>query len=157
MAERHRELLDSVGIVTEIEIGEVYERDMQRFAFAVGHLDPRFFPDQDHVPEAPPIFVTGTTGWSTGPIESELRPDGTVADFTSSLPLDGLRLMGAGQDLEFHSRAVAGMRLSCRYSLENIELKRGRSGELLLLTFLREYVDQNNDLTIRCRETMVAR
>ena len=64
---------------------------------------------------------------------AELREDGTGVAHDDSLPLEGLRLMGGGQELELGDDLVHGTEFIARPTLEGATLREGRSGALLLI------------------------
>nr|WP_281387164.1 MaoC family dehydratase N-terminal domain-containing protein [Jiangella mangrovi] len=103
------------------------------------------------------MYLSSVMGWSPGPPESELRPDGSGTDETRGLPLEGLRLMGAGQELQFHHPARAGDRVVETTTLLSVRHKSGRTGDLLLLHVRREFADGAGRPLVTCDETFVAR
>ena len=154
------------GIVGEVhtqELGYIARKDFQRYAFATGDLNPRYLDEEAARAEglpgvvAPPLYLSGVMGWEPGPAEAELRPDGTGRTETAGLPLEGLRLMGAGQDIELLHPVVDGMRIVAHVSLDSVQLKQGRSGPLLLLQILRRYIDGDDREVLTCRESFIAR
>jgi hydroxyacyl-ACP dehydratase HTD2-like protein with hotdog domain len=143
-------LAAEVGVSRRRELGTLESRDLERFALASGGPAPADG-------QAPPLYLSSVMGWSPGPPEDELRPDGSGADETRGLPLAGLRLMGAGQELEFHAPARAGDRVVETTTLLAVRRKTGRSGDLLLLRVRRDFADGANRPLITCHETFVAR
>lgn len=163
IAEAFERLQERVGARSRIEIGAVSARDYQRFAYAVGHLDERYLvaPGErtraGEAAEAPPIYLSAVLEWSAGPAEARLRADGSQPDSTGGLPLEGLRLMGAGQDLEFHAPVTDGLELAVEIGVESVEYKEGRSGALIVLVIRREFVDDSGAPVLTCLETVIAR
>ena len=151
----YERLVEAQGATTTLDLGEVRACDFRRFAYAVGDINPRYF--DEPVAEAPPIFLTAVMGWEAGPLESDLRADGSVPTATAGLPLEGLRLMGAGQELEFHRPAVDGQRVTMDLSIEAVSLKKGKSGDLIVLTLLRRYHDSAGNALVTCHENLIAR
>lgn len=141
------ELVDSRGPRAE---GAVTARDIARFALAVGE------PGNQAI--AHPLMLSSTLEWGEGPRPDELRADGTGTSNERWLPLDGLRIMGGGQELELHAPVAAGTTFAVEPTLEAVELKRGGSGDLLLLTIATEYRDAaSGEPLLTCRETLIAR
>jgi hypothetical protein len=140
-------------------LGALNGRDLERFAIA-SH-DPRWASQDGRpsgtVPEAPPLYLSSVMGWSAGPRENELRADGSGLDETRGLPLDGVRLMGAGQSLEFHEPVREGDSVVVHTSLTDVELKTGRSGDLLILQISRRFTDDSGRPLVTCRESFIAR
>ncbi|RKS76631.1 MaoC dehydratase-like protein [Actinomadura pelletieri DSM 43383] len=136
-----------IGTVTRDDLGPVSAKDFQRFAVAAGE------PPGD---TAPPLFLSSVLGWGAGPADDALRPDGT-GDETAGLPLDGLRLMGAGQDLDFHAPVRDGTQVVRETSVEDVTLKQGGSGPFLVITMLRMFSDESGTPLVICRDNLIAR
>lgn len=134
-------------------------RDLERFA--VASHDPRWTwlraGPSETAPEAPLLYLSSVMGWDAGPAESELRADGSGLDETRGLPLDGVRLMGAGQSLEFHEPIREGYSVVVHTSLTDVEFKSGRSGDLLILQVSRRFTDQSGRPLVTCQESFIAR
>jgi acyl dehydratase len=158
-----RELAGLIGTRGPEVRASVRARDFQRFAIAAGDLNPIYFEDvaakAAGYPSAvgPPVFVSGTMDWGHGPSLGELRSDGTGADRSSFLPLEGFRLMGGGQDLELRAPVVDGAELTVFSVLESVERKEGRSGAFLLLGLATTYADASGELLVLCRDTLIVR
>jgi hydroxyacyl-ACP dehydratase HTD2-like protein with hotdog domain len=138
---------DHIGKVVRDDLGTITARDFQRFAVAAGDTPGDV---------APPLFLSSVLGWGAGPAGDALSPDGT-GDEKAGLPLDGLRLMGAGQDLDFHHPVRDGMRVVRDTSVEDVTLKQGGSGPFLIVTMLREFSDDSGTPLVTCRDTLIAR
>ena len=106
---------------------------------------------------APPLYLSSVMGWEAGPPGEALRSDGTGGQEAAALPVEGLRLMGGGQDLEFHHPVTDGMEVTMELGPESVELKEGRSGQFLVIRLTRRYRDQNERLLVTCRESFIAR
>jgi hypothetical protein len=130
--------------------GVVMARDAARFALAAGDagLDGVYL----H-----PLQLSSTMEWGSGVPASQLREDGTGAGREGWLPIDGLRLMGGGQDLTFHTPVAVDMGFTAEQTLESVERKRGASSDLLLLTIATDFRDEQGTLLTSCRETFIAR
>ncbi|MGH3240708.1 MAG: FAS1-like dehydratase domain-containing protein [Spirillospora sp.] len=159
VCERVRE---QVGTVVRDSLGRVSATEFQRFAMAAGETDPVYFDDAAAraagLPGAvaPPLFLSSVLGWGAGPADAELGADGT-GDETAGLPLAGLRLMGAGQDLDFHNPVHDGVRVVRETSVEDVTLKAGRSGPFLVITRLRRFLDESGTPLLTCRDNLIAR
>ncbi|WP_051426251.1 FAS1-like dehydratase domain-containing protein [Jiangella gansuensis] len=138
-----------LGVERHERLGVVPVRDLERFAVAAGTPEPWH--------AAPPLYLSSVMGWGAGPGEDELRPDGSGAAETRGLPLDGVRLMGAGQDLELHEPVHAGMVVVVHTRLTGVRRKRGRSGAFLVLEVLRRFTGDDGRPLVTCRESFVAR
>jgi hypothetical protein len=149
LAAVHARLLELVGTSGAEVSGRGDRRDFARFALACGEEDPGDV--------APPLFLPATIEWGAGPPLHELREDGTGAHRDAFLPLDGLRLMGGGQELELVEDLVHGTAFTARPTLEDATLREGRSGPLLLLRLRTEFRTGDGRLLLTCRETIIAR
>ncbi|MBS1675901.1 MAG: MaoC family dehydratase N-terminal domain-containing protein [Actinobacteria bacterium] len=143
--------------------GVVERRDVERFARASGERSPIYFDEaaaaaagHAGVP-APPLFLSAMINWDAGPALEELRPDGTGVDRERWLPLDGLRLMGGGQELELHRPVLAGQAFRALPTLESVTAKSGSSGALIVLVIRTEFRDDDEGLLLTCRESVIGR
>lgn len=154
VTEAYQQVRQHLGRTYERELGELRGRDLERFGVAVGGELPA---DQAAtVPATPPLYLSSVMGWDAGPNEEELRPDGAAREQLADVPVEGLRLMGAGQDLQFHQPIVAGARLVQRTRVEDVQLKDGRSAPFLLLRLERTFLDDGQPV-LRCLETFIGR
>jgi acyl dehydratase len=157
-----RDLLAMIGRHGPPVAGCVTARDIHRFAVACGDEDPVYSSEEAArdagfagIP-APPLMLTGTLEWGAGPPLTGLRVDGSGVGRESWLPLDGLRLMGGGQDVTFHGDVLAGTSFAGDVVLEAVQRKDG-SSPLLLLTITTEYRTVGGEPLATCRETLIAR
>ena len=152
-----------VGEVSRQEFGRISRKEFQRFAVAVDDLNPLYFSDEvaNKVNRtgvvAPPLFLTSVMGWRSGPPNEQLKGDGTEGSETGGLSLGGLRLMGGGQDIEFHQEVRDNVEVISEASLDSVELKEGSSGRFLIIKILRRYFDRAGFELLTCRETFIAR
>jgi hypothetical protein len=149
LAAVHARLLDLVGTSGSEIAGRADRRDFARFALACGEEDPGDV--------APPLFLPSVIEWGAGPPLRELREDGTGAAHDDFLPLEGLRLMGGGQELELGDDVVHGTQFTARPTLEDATLREGRSGPLLLIRVRTEFRATDGRLLLTRRETLLAR
>jgi len=149
LAAVHAQLLELVGTSGAEISGRADRRDFARFAVACGEEVP--------ADVAPPLFLPSIIEWGAGPPLHELREDGTGADRDAFLPLDGLRLMGGGQDLELLEDVAHGTEFTARPTLEDAMLREGRSGPLLFIRVRTEFRATDGRLLLTSRETMIAR
>lgn len=145
----HARLLELVGTSGGEIRARADRRDFARFAVACG--------DEDPGDVAPPLFLTSVIEWGAGPPLSALREDGTGATHDDFLPLDGLRLLGGGQELEFGEDLVHGTEFTARPTLEDATLRDGRSGPLLLIRVSTEFRTTDGRVLLTRRETLLAR
>jgi hypothetical protein len=102
------------------------------------------------------MFLSAMVGWGPGPAEDGLRADGSDPAATSGLPLEGLRLMGAGQEIVYHRDVQDGMVLDVAVGVETAEPKKGRQGQMIVLTLRRTFSYAGNPV-VTCREKVIAR
>lgn len=159
----YEELKRHVGKSERTDLGIVRAHDFQRFAIASDNPNPIFFDDGAAKAAgypgaiAPPLLLSAVRNWQAGPPNDSLRPDGTTSHEFAFVPLEGMRVMGGGQDLDFHAPVTDGMRVSMEMRLDGVELKQGRSGQLLLIRTTQVYRDGADQALITCRETFIAR
>lgn len=159
----YEEIRMQVGQVSRHYLGHASALQFQRFAVAAGDTNERYFSDEVAKRAgfigvvAPPLFLSAIMGWEAGPEEADLRPDGTGHTETAALPVSGLRLMGAGQELELLEPVVDGCEVTEEISVDGVQLKQGKSGPMLIFSLLRRYVDQDGRELTRCRESFIAR
>jgi acyl dehydratase len=159
----YEDLQQYVGHSAPVPLGVVRARDFQRFAIASDDLNPLFFDDEAAQRYgypgtiAPPLYLSSIFGWGAGPPEKSLLPDGSTSEDVASLPLQGLRLMGSGQDLEFVRPVTHGMEITMEQSVESVELKRGKSGSLILIKLVKRYMDGEGQTLLVNRESFIGR
>ncbi|MCM2387579.1 FAS1-like dehydratase domain-containing protein [Streptomyces albipurpureus] len=151
---------------TEELTARVEKKEFQRWAAAVGDLNPMYF-DEDFARAnghrdvvMPPLFLSCVT--HQAPRLDELRPDGTRRGRVGFGPLpDELdlppRRMGGGEERWYYSCVHPGDVITSRRSIRDIEKKTGRSGAFVLVTW--ESVDRNqyDEIVGRCVSSMIAR
>jgi hydroxyacyl-ACP dehydratase HTD2-like protein with hotdog domain len=129
--------------------------DFERFAAAIAEDGPLATEGGRAV--APLMFVCSVQDWHPRPVLGGLRADGTGADRTSFLPLEGFRLMGGGQRIEFHAPVLEGTELRIRPTLEDVTMKHGRSGDLIVLSVKTIYADGSGRPLVTAFDTLLVR
>lgn len=145
-----------VGVTSRQTLGVLAARDLERFVVAIGS-GAKAAVDATGAVVAHPLYLTAVLGWGAGPATEQLRPDGTEFLDTDRLPVEGLRLMGGGQELEFFAAPTEGMEVQVETTLRHVELKQGRTGALLLMRIERRYTSAEGTLLSVCTETLMAR
>ena len=153
-----------LGKTRRIPIGVINRRDFERFAAAVDDPNRLFFDDafaRAHGYSgaiAPPLYLSSVLGWESGPPQDSLRPDGIPSNDSMAVPMmGGLRLMGGGQELEFHRPVTAAIEVVIEFSVSNVELKQGRSGPLLVVQLQKKFLTSDGVPLFTCRENFIAR
>lgn len=145
----------------KIELGEIRDLDFQRFAVAVGDINPIYFSD-DAAQEAgypgvvaPPNYITSIIGWGAGPLEHELMDDGAPA---AELPEDlrGLRLMGGGNEITLGEPVRPGYIVSCTVTHKETFNRLSKRSELTFVVSEKVYTNQFGTVLATCTETVIA-
>ncbi|GAA4383013.1 MaoC family dehydratase N-terminal domain-containing protein [Actinomadura verrucosospora] len=145
-------LLDSIrtniGSETTHTLGPITALMIRRYARAIGesnplHYDAEFARGCGHADiVAPPNLVTAITCWDEGPAAEDLSTDGTPrTPQLSGLPTSGVRVMGGGEDMEFHTPITAGTTVVERSTMIDAELLQGRTGRFIVVRYRHEFVD----------------
>jgi len=142
-------------------LGEVTALMTQRYAIAVGDLNPIYFDDAAARAAgypgivAPPNFLTSVLGWDAGPAEAELLEDGTEAG-VSAPEIRGLRLMGGGNELTFGQSVRPGDVVTARRKLVDLYQREAKFGLLTFAVSDIVYTNQRGEHLVTCRETIIA-
>jgi acyl dehydratase len=149
-----------IGQVQDERSGVVDKKEFQRWAAAVGDLNPLYF-DADAAKAAgyrdvimPPLFLSQVTSGVT--LLDSLRPDGTLANSGPALPLPPRRMAG-GAETFYYLPVYPGDVLTSQRKLADIAEKHGRSGRFVLVTSEVEYRNQDGALVAKSRSSMIAR
>jgi hypothetical protein len=154
--EAYEELAALVGVCGPPVHGTVLARDIQRFAVASGDDAPETSRVDGRI-VAPLLMLSSTIEWGAGRPMDELHVDGTGLGRERWLPLTGLKLMGGGQDLIFHTEVLSDESFRAVPKLEHVQLKDGGSGPLLLLIITTVFRGADGAELVTCRETLIAR
>jgi hydroxyacyl-ACP dehydratase HTD2-like protein with hotdog domain len=147
----------SLGTLDAVTIG--------RYAMTIGATDPAHY-DADAARAAgypavvaPPNLLAAMVEWGVGTPETELGPDGTPPD--GDIPLGdgdlGLRVMGAGEEMELIDAATAGTELMLEVRLEALVPKQTRSGPCVFVTTNNTFMTAEGKTLNRNRRTVVLR
>jgi acyl dehydratase len=142
----------SLGTVDAVTIG--------RYALTIGatdpsHYDPAAARAAGHADVvAPPNLLAAMVEWGVGTPEPELEPDGTPHD--GDVPLgDGLRVMGAGEEMELVAPVTAGTEVVLETTLESVTPKQTRAGTCVFVTTLNTFASADGGVLNRNRRTVV--
>lgn len=147
----------SLGTLDAVTIG--------RYALTIGAADPAHYDAAaarsagyaDVV--APPNMLAAMVEWGIGTPEAQLQPDGTPND--GETPLGdgdlGLRVMGAGEEMELVNPAIAGTEVMLETTLEAVTPKQTRSGTCVFVTTVHTFVAAEGAVLNRNRRTVVLR
>ena len=65
--------------------------------------------------------------------------------------------MGGGQSLDVHAPLLAGTTFTAVPTLEDVTLKSGGSGELVMITITTRYMADDGQPLLTCTETLIGR
>ena len=148
----------NVGVLDAVTIG--------RYAMTIGATDPihhdaaaaRSAGYADVV--APPNLLAAIVEWGVGTPEADLQADGTPND-SDEMPLGdpglGLRVMGAGEEMELVNPVVAGTELIVESTLAAVTPKQTRTGTCVFVTTLNTFTSADGTVLNRNRRTVVLR
>lgn len=146
----------SLGTLDRVSIG--------RYALAIGAADPAHYDPAaarsagyaDVV--APPNMLAATVEWGIGTPEARLQPDGLPPDGDTPLGEDlGLRVMGAGEEMELLNPATAGTEVVLETTLEAVTPKQTRAGTCVFVTTVNTFSSAGGAILNRNRRTVVLR
>lgn len=138
-----------IGVESKPVTGAVSEKEIRRFCYAVGDLNPAYLGEPDGERSeagdivAPPMFYDIPNAGDY-PLHM-LREDGTPKA-GSSVPLKTTRVMAGGKELEFFKPMRPGDSITRVGRLVDIYEKEGRSGRLVFTVYENRYTDQDGDL-----------
>lgn len=140
----------SIGTETTHSLGVVTALTIRRYARAIGESNPLYY-DAEYARSrghadivAPPNLVTAISSWDEGPAAADLRTDGTPTTVQlQGLPTGGVRVMGGGEDMAFHAPITAGTTVVERSTMIDAELRQGRSGQFIVVSYRHEFVDDD--------------
>ncbi len=141
--------------------GVVYQKEAQRWAAAVGDVNPRYL-DADAAraqgfkdTPIPPLFLSQVMQGVT--LRDTLRPDGIPSRGGGGIPLRNAdRRMAGGEEYEFLEPIYPGDTLTSESRIANIEEKTGRSGRFVVISRETTYTNQDGVMVARARSSVIA-
>jgi len=155
---------ESLARVGEILAGPVTvridRREAQRYAYAVGDLNPIYFDDAAakaagyRTLTIPPLFITH----ALVPPEpaSKLRPDGLYENSTSVV-LKVARMMFGGEEWDFLEPVCVEDEITGTTRLLDLDQKEGKKGPFVRLVRETTFTNQNEQVVARSRQIGIAR
>jgi hydroxyacyl-ACP dehydratase HTD2-like protein with hotdog domain len=151
-------------ILSRRRLGPLDAVTIGRYAMTVGAADPIHYDRAaaraagyaDVV--APPNLLAAIVEWGVGTPEADLQPDGTHPD--GEMPLGdglGLRVMGAGEEMELVNAVTAGTELVLETTLDAVTPKQTRSGPCVFVTTSHTFMSADGAVLNRNRRTVVLR
>lgn len=148
-----------IGKETQPVTREVYEKDIRRFCFAVGDLDPRYL-DEEYAKKtkfggivAPPMFFDIPTIQEFP--QDQLKEDGMALSGLRP-PLRVSRSMAGGNEVEFFRPMRPGDKITRVSKIADIYEKQGRSGPLVFTVYEHRYTNQDGHLVALERVTGIS-
>jgi hydroxyacyl-ACP dehydratase HTD2-like protein with hotdog domain len=152
-------------VLSRRRLGTLDATTIGRYAMTIGATDPSHY-DSDAARSAgypdvvaPPNMLAAVAEWGIGTPEADLGPDGTPQD--GDMPLGdgelGLRVMGAGEEMELVNPITAGTELVLETTLESVTPKQTRSGPCIFVTTLNTFTAVDGAVLNRNRRTVALR
>jgi hydroxyacyl-ACP dehydratase HTD2-like protein with hotdog domain len=146
-------------------VGPLDAATIGRYAMTIGATDPIHY-DRAAARSAgytdvvaPPNLLAAIVEWGVGTPEAGLQPDGTPTD--GETPLGdaelGLRVMGAGEEMELVNPVVAGTELVLESKLQSVTPKQTRTGTCVFVTTLNTFSAADGTVLNRNQRTVVLR
>ncbi len=138
-----------IGKETEPVTRDAYAKDIRRFCYAVGDLNPLYL-DPEYATGtkfggviAPPMFFDIPTVQELP--QGQLKEDG-MPQAGLRPPLKASRSMAGGNEVEFFKPIRPGDRITRVSKITDIYEKKGRSGPLVFTVYEHRYTNQDGDL-----------
>ena len=165
LAQYYDETQPRIGaVLSRRNLGTMDAVTIGRYAMTIGATDPSHYDagaarsaGYDDV-VAPPNMFAAIVEWGIGTPEAQLQPDGTPRDGDMPLGGDlGLRVMGAGEEMELVNPVTAGTDLVLETTLEAVTPKQARSGPCVFVTTVNTFMSAQGTVLNRNRRTVVLR
>lgn len=128
--------------VEKVRRHQVTDRDIRRFAQAIGDTDPVYASGKgngaDGALVAPPLFCQSLAYEDVAP--ELLPPDGSPVEI--DLPLPARRAVGGGSEYTIFRRVHAGDVITVITRLADVSAKSGRSGVLYFVVIQTDFLNQ---------------
>ena len=151
-------------VLSRRRLGTLDATTIGRYAMTIGAADPIHY-DRAAARSAgyadvvaPPNLLAAVVEWGVGTPERDLQPDGTPVD--GDMPLGdglGLRVMGAGEEMELVNPVTAGSELLLETTLDAVTSKDTRSGACVFVTTSNTFMSADGAVLNRNRRTVVLR
>jgi acyl dehydratase len=141
-----------IGKEGEPITGKVYEKEIRRFCYAVGDLNPLYLDKEKAILSknggivAPPMFYDVPTIPEL-PLDA-LKEDGLLPPAGYGGPQLTTRIMAGGKTVEFFKSMRPGDKITSVWKIVDIYEKKGRSGPLLFVIIENKYTNQDDELLL---------
>lgn len=150
------------GASETLELGELTATMITRYAEAIGEGGNRLYHDREFAREsgyadlpAPLNLLPAVITWGTT-AEEKQRADREAAFIPlTEVPLDGLLVMGGGEEMIFHRQPTAGSLIRQDSELIDVSASEGKKGLLAVLRYKHEFHDHNGLLLTTIRTLLV--
>ena len=156
------EILSWIGHEGPVETAEVTQRDIERYAYAVGNLSPLFLDEE--AAKASPFggliapFLFYPIPFIQPRRHEDLQEDGIPGgDGEAKPPIPLHRDMFGGQEVEYVRPIRPGEVLTRRSRISSIEERRGSTGPLVFTETEMTYYDAGGELVLTVRSTTILR
>ena len=163
LADYYAETAPQIGaVLSRRSLGTLDAVTIGRYAMTIGATDPSHY-DRAAAQAAgyadvvaPPNLLAAMVEWGVGTPEPQLQPDGTPLE--GEVPLgDGLRVMGAGEEMELVTPLTAGTEVVLETTLDAVTPKQTRGGPCVFVTTLNTFTSDKGAVLNRNRRTVVLR
>ncbi len=140
-----------IGKEGEPITGEVYEKEIRRFCYAAGDLNPIYLDEEATKRSkyggvvAPPMFYDIPTVQEF-PLD-ELKEDG-MPKSVLNLPIKVTRAMAGGKEVEFFKPMRPGDKITQKGKIVDIYEKKGASGPLVFTIYENRFTNQDGELVV---------
>jgi acyl dehydratase len=152
-----------IGDTSPSVSGTITHLMAQRYARAIGETNPLYV-DREFARSrgyadvlVPPNFLPSYMDWTDGGDAGELRLDGTPPGEMEWIPLEGVRLMGGGEEMVFHEPLVAGTEVVLTSSLDDVSGRESKSGLMLILRIRNSYTTTEGAPIMTATRTVLGR
>jgi acyl dehydratase len=161
------ELVESIksqiGDTMEPITGTIDAMFSRRYARSIGESNPLYF-DEKYAKSrgyeglvVPPNLLPSYLDWTDGGDEAELRPDGTPMEEMKWLPSEGLRIMGGGEEMNFHAPVIAGTEVTLVSELHDVEARESKGKLMIILKILNSFTAADGTLLMTATRTVLGR
>jgi acyl dehydratase len=155
------EIRSWVGHEGPSETAAVTQRDIERYAYAVGNLSPLFL-DEAEAKQSPFSGIVAPFQFYSIPFvqprrHEDLRDDGLPGEAGARPPIPLPRTMAGGQEVEYVRPIRPGDVLTQQSRISSIEERRGSSGPLVFTVTETTYRDAGGQPVVVVRSTSISR
>lgn len=158
------DLTACVGTREHTRLGCVTDLMIARYAEAIGQLADPLYSDPGVARElgypatpAPLNLLPSILVWSFGAEALELDDGRAALVPLTTVPSDGLLMMGGGEDMTFDAPVMAGTWVHEDSTLVDVSSRTGRSGLTAVLRYRNRFTDDDGTALMTCTRTLLVR